>query len=166
MGNFAVLAVRNSLEWKATKLIFSEQLLPAFDRAVADGMAKLYARTPTPKYPFTTLPADVWPFLRVTDWEEGCARDAGYWSIHAKLLVQGSLATSRSRLNPSFAKIKEAVDAEVGDNGRIDGLRPSERNKRLADRMKRLGYRPEEIPSERTFREYFNKGPGKPEKSS
>jgi hypothetical protein len=70
-----------------------------------------------------------------------------------------------NKMRRSFMKISEAVDAELADGGRLDGLRPGERRKRLTDRMIKLGLKSGEIPHERTFREFFNERPGKSEKS-
>ena len=68
-------------------------------------------------------------------------------------------------MRPSFLKITNAFTAEVEAGGRLDELRPVERNARLSDRMKKMGLKDSEIPGDRTFRDYFNKGPGKTEKS-
>lgn len=67
---------------------------------------------------------------------------------------------------PSFEKITAAIEAEEKKTGKpFPVLRPVERDKRLTDRMKAQGLKEREIPNERTFREYFNQGPGKPAKS-
>lgn len=74
-------------------------------------------------------------------------------------------ATTPVRLRPSFIKIRQAFEAEEKVTGKpFPALRPTERNKRLTDRMSAMGMKSSEIPDERTFRSYFNQGPGKSEK--
>jgi hypothetical protein len=68
--------------------------------------------------------------------------------------------TSTKTLRPSFSKIQSAIDAELAAGGRIAGLRPGERYRRIAERMLLMGYKNSEIPHIRTFREFFNRGPG------
>lgn len=78
----------------------------------------------------------------------------------------GRVTALRKPPKQSFEKIKAAIEAEVKDTGKpFPPLRPVERNKRISDRMRVLGLKEQEIPKERTFREYFNNGPGKPAKS-
>jgi hypothetical protein len=84
--------------------------------------------------------------------------------LHQFWPAQTDKAKDRGELRPSFAKIQEAIDAELAAGGRIDGLRPRERNKRLSDRLIKRGYNSKELPHERTYREFFNRGPGKAEK--
>jgi hypothetical protein len=72
----------------------------------------------------------------------------------------------KAKLPPSSEKIRRAVEAEKKAIGSaMPHLRVGERNKRLADRMKAIGYAESEIPSPRTFYAYF-KGPGKSGKSA
>jgi hypothetical protein len=73
---------------------------------------------------------------------------------------------SLTTMRPAFQKIRAAIQAEEEATGKpFPVLRAVERNKRLADRMVAQGLEKQEIPNERTFREYFNQGPGKPAKS-
>lgn len=70
------------------------------------------------------------------------------------------------QLKASFKKIKAAIEAEEVATGKpFPVLRPVERDKRLIERMLAQGLKDQEIPRERTFRAYFNEGPGKPAKS-
>ena len=70
------------------------------------------------------------------------------------------------KMSSSFKKIRAAIQAEEQANGKpLPALRPVERNMRLANRMRAQGMNKHEIPNERTFREYFNNGPGKSEKN-
>lgn len=66
-------------------------------------------------------------------------------------------------MRPSYQKIHDAVVALSKAAKPIDigTLRPVERNRRLSEQMKQNGLKPIEIPGERTFRAYFNHGPGK-----
>jgi hypothetical protein len=69
----------------ATDLVWRRFMLPAFDRAVNAGYVKLFARVPSVRDDFQTLPSDIWPQLEIIDWEHGVARDiqgALYSSIH------------------------------------------------------------------------------------
>jgi hypothetical protein len=75
-----------------------------------------------------------------------------------------SAPSNSGGLTRTQQKIFRAIEAERMAGGIIDELRPGERNKRLSDRMRSMGYKDSEIPHPRTFREFFNKGPGKTEK--
>jgi hypothetical protein len=121
------LTPRNSLAWKATELVFRDQLLPAFDRAVSDGMVKLYARAPNISHPFTVLPADIWRLLRVRviDWERGCAPygpDQSYWSIHAGHPVVNDSPGSPLKQAPE-ALVDRAIDS-VYQQAVAEGRKP------------------------------------------
>jgi hypothetical protein len=71
--------------------------------------------------------------------------------------------TSKKTSRQSFFKIQSAIDAELAAGGRIIGLRPGERYRRIVERMILMGYKKSEIPHIRTVREFFNRGPGKAE---
>lgn len=78
----------------------------------------------------------------------------------------GAVAKPEEKLRPAFKKIKAATEAEEKATGiSLRELRPVERDKGLKDRMKAQGLTESELPKERTMREYFNQGPGKPAKS-
>jgi hypothetical protein len=70
--------------------------------------------------------------------------------------------TGRAR-RPSyeFEKISLAVAEECAETGMaIDkflALTPIERRTRLSERMKKWGFRKDEIPTERVFRDYWNR---------
>jgi len=85
-------------------------------------------------------------------------------------LVQPDVApepqTSAKTPRPSFSKIQSAIDAELAAGGRIGGLRPGERYRRIAERMIVMGYKQSEIPHIRTVRAFFNRGPDKAENNS
>ena len=66
--------------------------------------------------------------------------------LHQFWPAQTDKAKDRGELTPSFAKIREAIDAELAAGGRLDGLRPRERNKRLSDRLIQRGYNSKELP--------------------
>jgi hypothetical protein len=71
---------------EATGLVWCGYMLPAFERSVAVGWARLYARVQSALGTFQSLPSDLWQRLEVTDWEHGIARDTQgtlYYSIHA-----------------------------------------------------------------------------------
>jgi hypothetical protein len=73
---------------------------------------------------------------------------------------------AQPKLSQSFEKIRAASKAEAKESGSaLWLLKPGERNKRLAERMVLMGLKKAEIPHSRTFRKYFNEGPGKTEKS-
>lgn len=65
-------------------------------------------------------------------------------------------ARTGAHKTPSDRKIAAAIAAEEDAGGTIESLRPGERNKRLSDRMKLMRMKESEIPSERSFRRYFN----------
>jgi hypothetical protein len=79
----------------------------------------------------------------------------------------GEAATATlTTMRPAFQKIKAAIQAEEEATGKpFPVLRAVERNKRLEERMVAQGLKKREIPGERTFRAYFNQGPGKSAKS-
>ena len=92
--------------------------------------------------------------------------ETGNAMLKSRKAKNESSRAPQSKLKPSFEKIRAAKESEEKETGNSIGLlRPRERLKRLTDRMKSMGLKPAEIPHERTFREYFNNGPGKSEKS-
>jgi hypothetical protein len=71
---------------KATRYVWNQSMLPAFNRLVSVGRVKVYARVKSPVAQLQELPADLWLRLKVEDWQHGTARDAQadrYYSIHA-----------------------------------------------------------------------------------
>lgn len=72
---------------KATGLVWNQFFLRTFDRAVLLGSIVLHARPHRVSARFKRLPADVWPILQVSDWQNGVAvapDGTAYWSIHVQ----------------------------------------------------------------------------------
>jgi hypothetical protein len=107
----AAHAVRqNKAVREAIGLVWRRYMLPAFDRAVSAGRVALYARVQSPAAPLKRLPADVWPILKVLDWQYGIARDLEgtiYYSIHAA----GTLPAASPRQKSIIADEKAATRA-------------------------------------------------------
>jgi hypothetical protein len=99
---------------KATGLVWGQFMLRSFDRTVSSGLVKLFARVESPMAPFEQVPADAWPVLDISDWQNGIAIDPHetlYYSIHAK----GSIVPAvRSAADESSA-IK-ALASELTNN--------------------------------------------------
>jgi hypothetical protein len=92
----------------ATGLVWRRLMLPAFDRAVKAGRVKLFARAPSPRDDFQTLPSDIWPQLEVVDWEHGVACDMQgtlYSSIH--------VADNATPIDKSGGQSFKAADAAL-----------------------------------------------------
>jgi hypothetical protein len=90
------LDIESSLRWagrrravsEATNWMWRRLMFPSFDGAVSIGAAVLYGRPTTLTADFEDLPADVWPLLKVVDWQNGVAvapDGSTYWSIHVHL---------------------------------------------------------------------------------
>ncbi|MDA9529887.1 hypothetical protein [Bradyrhizobium sp. CCBAU 25338] len=101
----------------ATRLVWRGLMLPAFDRAVAAGQVRLYARIPSPLDDFQGLPADLWPQLEVLDWEHGVAVDLDgtlYRSIHA---VDSALPSATVQVERSSPIANGGVSAMPDKSG-------------------------------------------------
>lgn len=64
---------------------WSEEMRPAFDQAVSTGQVVLYARKRAQFAPFERLTSNVWPNLKVINWQEGNAitpNGAKLFAIH------------------------------------------------------------------------------------
>lgn len=71
---------------KATGLVWRQYMLRAFDRSVAQGRVKIYARVESALAAFQEIPRDLWPQLDVFDWQHGIALGPDgvhYRSLHA-----------------------------------------------------------------------------------
>ena len=110
------LAVREATEW-----VYRQLMLPAFNHAVSIGAAVLYGRPKTLSAYFEQLPANVWPRLKVVNWQEGVAvapNGSAYMSIH----VQPSHAATVITNAPATSE----VPAEIAST-RTYGPKPHKR---------------------------------------
>lgn len=91
----------------ATGLVWRRYMLLAFDRAVAAGGLKLFARVPSPRDDFEILPSDIWPLLDILNWEFGIARDpegTTYYRIYAAVVTAPPLGQSIAADEKAAAK--------------------------------------------------------------
>ena len=70
-------------------------------------------------------------------------------------------AASSRRPSYESLKIARAVEEEIAETGmeldKFLALRPVEKRTRLIERMRKWGFRRDEIPTERVFRDYFKR---------
>jgi hypothetical protein len=113
---------------KATGLVWRQYMLRELDHAISRGAISLYARPHAVSAPFEALPADVWPLLRVLDWQNGVAAAADgtvYWSIHAHRSAVDKC------LNPVEVSLPQAVIPAPNPSGR-----PSKQRTRVEQAMR------------------------------
>ena len=106
----------------------------------------------------STIPFERWPIQmreeRYSQWRirrDDFAEWYRAWQLRTTARLnrrpaRTNTAKDRSDLTPSFAKIQEAIDAELAAGGRLDGLRPRERNPALSQLMHR-GYKSKKLPT-------------------
>lgn len=125
---------------KATGLVWRQYMVRAFDRSVAQGRVKLYARVQSALAPLQELPRGLWPQLGMLDWQHGNALGSDgthYHSLHAagvRLVTpkQQSISRDEERAIAALAeefrrnKALRKIDAEsflrtkkfrISDNG-------------------------------------------------
>jgi hypothetical protein len=111
-------AQQNRAVREATGLVWRQHMLRAFDRSVAEGRVKLYARVQSPLAPFLQLPKDLWARLDVVEWQHGVARDSEgtvYYSLHADDSSQKTSAAQSNIVADESAATK-ALAAELKRN--------------------------------------------------
>jgi hypothetical protein len=111
-------AQQNRAVRDATSLVWRQYMLRAFDRSVAEGRVKLYARVQSPLAPFLQLPKDLWARLDVVEWQHGVARDSEgtvYYSLHADDSSQKTSAAQSNIVADESAATK-ALAAELKRN--------------------------------------------------
>jgi hypothetical protein len=112
-------ARQNKAVRDATGLVWRRYMLPAFDRSISARRVALYARVQSPVAPLKRLSADVWPILRVLDWQCGIARDpegAIYYSIHAASI---SRAAARKIIRAHETSLKELLVEKLRDDPKM-----------------------------------------------
>ena len=95
---------------KATVLAWREYILPSFNRLVAKGELRIYARIGNAADPLRRLLSDLWPRLKVLDWQHGIARDpegTNYYSVHAA----SNIPTESAKQKAIAADEKTAIKA-------------------------------------------------------
>lgn len=102
---------------EATALVWHQFMSRAFDRAIAAKRVVLYARVGSTGSAFDQLPADVWPNLKVVDWQNAVAVAPDglvYWSIHAAkgpATASAETAQSAARRRPKREAARKAIEA-------------------------------------------------------
>jgi hypothetical protein len=69
-----------------TSILWRRFMLPGFGTGVSSGAVTLFARPQVVTAKFQHLSADLWPILKILDWENGAAvapDGTAYWSMHA-----------------------------------------------------------------------------------
>jgi hypothetical protein len=109
------LAKRLEAVREATGLVWNQFLLRTFDQAVSSGSIILHARPHRVSARFKRLPADVWPVLEVSDWQNGVAiapDGTSYWSVHAEPAFD-------EKLSEDATVVSESVAQKAADERRV-----------------------------------------------
>jgi hypothetical protein len=99
-------AQQNRAVREATGLVWRQYMLRAFDRSVAEGGVKIFARVQSTLAPYRELPRDLWARLDVFEWQQGEARDPEGTVYHSIRAVASSAA-------PSAKQASVAADEEA-----------------------------------------------------
>jgi hypothetical protein len=112
----------------ATAVVWQLMVDP-LDQAISSGAAVVYGRTPNVSAPLKRVPPDVWPHLRIVDWQNGIAKsDSGpvYFSIHVDVIepVKSALAQPKKQL--SRVDLRKEVRGVYDDEEKRIGKVPNQ----------------------------------------